>query len=55
MFRRALQGEVGFYSSFTPFLWTKKGSLQKSTREAIPVEQAYAIKMDIWKQQQEEK
>jgi hypothetical protein len=32
------------------FLWTKEGSLESSSRKAIPVSEAFDMKVDIAKQ-----
>lgn len=36
--------------SYFPFLWTKEGSIKDSKRAAIPVDQAFDVKLDIVKQ-----
>jgi hypothetical protein len=40
--------------SFFPFLWTKEGSPKKSSRQAIPVEEAFDMKADICRRQRDE-
>jgi hypothetical protein len=36
--------------SFYPFLWTREGAIQTSSRSAVPVSEAYDMKMDIVQQ-----
>ena len=48
---RELAGDSCY--SFQPFLWTKEGSLKKSSRRAIPVVEAFGLKADICRQLQE--
>ncbi|MFV1966724.1 MAG: DUF2625 family protein [Pirellulaceae bacterium] len=48
---RELTGESCF--SFCPFLWTQEGSLRKSRRQAIPVEEAFDLKVAILKRLQQ--
>jgi hypothetical protein len=33
--------------SFYPFLWTEQGSVEKSSRDTVPVEEAFNLKVDI--------
>lgn len=44
----ALEGDQCF--NFVPFLWTTEGSITGSDRRAIPVSEAFDLKMDILKQ-----
>ena len=39
--------------SFDPFLWTKRGSLQKSHRKVMPVIEAFDLKTNIVRQNQD--
>ena len=36
--------------SYFPFLWTREGSLEKSRRAAVPVAEAFDLKVDIVRQ-----
>jgi Protein of unknown function DUF2625 len=36
--------------SFSPFLWTKEGSVEKSHRATVPVSEAFDVKVDIVRQ-----
>jgi len=40
--------------NFFPFLWTTEGSIEDSDRRAIPVTEAFDLKVDIAKQWQQD-
>lgn len=39
---------------FYPFLWTKEGSVENSTRSAVPVSETWDVKVDIVRQLMEQ-
>ena len=45
-----LYASIFLDSGFSPFLWTKEGSVEGSDRRAIPVEEAFDLKVGIVRQ-----
>jgi uncharacterized protein DUF2625 len=43
-----LGGDESF--SFYPFLWTNEGSIATSRRAVVPVQEAFEVKMEFWRQ-----